>query len=200
MISRDLFEKTLRQKKINESDLNYTIDDLRSILNSVGADGAAFGVIYTYEDLFTIEMKYIEPGDDQPILFDPIVCGSLDDIFAMIPSITSIILSPDKIPPVVLSIDPSDGRLDVEQFVDLKIVFSEPMNPSTISISALPEDMWTRYGDIDYDPNSNSFNLKLHLYPDIEYEFQINGDNSKGFKDLAGNPAKKYTWKIKTSR
>ncbi len=199
-VSRNLFEKLMKQKNWQESDLNYTIEDLRSILHSVGADGAAFGIIYTYEDMFTIEMKYLEPGAERPVLFDPIVCGSIDDILETIPHMAAMILSPDKVPPTVLSVDPPDGCADVGQIVDLRIVFSEPMNPATISVSALPADMWSRFGDIGYDLKTNCFNLKLHLYPEMEYEFQVNGDDSKGFKDLAGNPASKYTWRFKTSR
>ncbi|MEE9554893.1 MAG: Ig-like domain-containing protein [candidate division Zixibacteria bacterium] len=199
-VSRELFEKTLKKKRISESDLNYTVDDLREITINLGADGAAFGHVYTAEDIFTVELRYLDRNGTEPVLFDPIVCGSIEDIYAVIPEMAALILSPDKISPEVLSVDPVDGGNDVKHFVDLKIKFSEPMNPSTVSISGKPERMWKRYGDIVYDNKSNSFLLKLHLYPDIEYEFQINGDDSKGFKDLAGNPARNYIWTFKTSR
>lgn len=200
IVSRELFEKALKSKGINESDLNYTIDDLRKMIIVLGADGAVYGHVYTSEDIFTVELRYLGSEEAEPVLFNPIVCGGIDDIHAVIPEIAALVLSPDKISPEVLSVDPVDGRTDVGQYVELKIVFSEPMNPSTISISGLPEGMWKRYGDIVYDGKTNSFLLKLRLYPDIEYEFQINGVDSKGFKDLAGNPARNHTWKFKTAR
>lgn len=200
MVSRELFKRALESKGLNESDLNYTIDDLKEMLISLGADGAAYGHVYTTEDIFTVELRYLGSKEAEPVLFDPIVCGGIDDVHSVIPEMAALVLSPDKISPEVLSVDPADGRLGVGQYVDLKIVFSEPMNPLTISISGSPERMWKRYGDIAYNYKTNCFHLKLHLYPDIEYEFQINGDDSKGFKDLAGNPARNHTWKFKTAR
>lgn len=200
LVSRDLFEKLIKQKGLDESDLNYTIDKLKSLLPALGADGAVYGHVFTSEDIFTMEIRYLGSDGGAPILFDPVICGSLDDIYAVLPEMAAVILSPDKNPPSVVSVEPADGRTDVGQYVEMKIIFSEPMNPSTISVSAMPENMWGRYGDIIYQHQSNSFIVKFHLYPEIEYKFQINGDNSKGFKDLAGNPARKFTWSFKTAR
>lgn len=199
-VSRDLFEKLIKQKGLDESDLNYTIDKLKALLPALGADGAVYGHVFTTEELFTIEARYLASDGSEPVLFDPVICGSLDDIYGVIPDLAAMVLSPDKVPPRVVSVEPANGIIDVGQYVEFKIAFSEPMNQSTISLSATPEDMWKRYGDIIYRDKTNTFLIKVHLYPDIEYKFKINGDNSKGFKDLAGNPAREFTWSFKTGR
>jgi hypothetical protein len=200
LVSRDLLAKVLKQKGLIESDLNYRIDELKDLLPVLGAEAAVYGHIYGYEEMFVIELRYLSSDSPEPILFNPVVCGSIEDIHTVVPEMANMILSPDKTPPHVVSVEPSDGQADVGQYADLKIEFSEPMNPSTFSISAVPEDMWQRYGDVVYDDGSNSFTIKMHLYPDIEYEFFINGEDSKGFKDLAGNPAPMYRWFFKTGR
>lgn len=200
LVSRDLLEKVMKQKGLSESDLNYTIDGLRSLLKPLGADAAVYGHIYTYEDMYVVELRYLNSSTGETILFDPMVCSGLDDIFEIMPEMASIILSPDKTPPHVISVEPADGQADVGQYVDMKIVFSEPMNPATISIAGKPENMWQKYGEVKYDNQKNEFIVKVHLYPDIEYKFSLNSEQSMGFKDLAGNPARTYTWKFKTGR
>jgi len=200
LVSRDLFEKAMKQGDLNESDLNYTINDLKATLKLVGADCAVYGQIYSSENIFVVDLKYIASGSDKPILFDPIICGSIADIHAVLPDIALMILAPDKSPPHVASVEPSDKAIDVSQLIEIKIVFSEPMNPSTISISGSPSHMWQRFGDYIYDEKSNSFIIKIHLYPDIMYEFRVNGEDSRGFKDLAGNPAREFIWNFKTAR
>lgn len=198
LVSRDKFLREINNSRLNESDLNYTIDKLKSILPNVGADCATYGQIYTTENLYIIELKFL-PIDSEPILFDPIICGSKDDIFDVIPDVARMIISPDKTPPHVVSVTPSDHSENVNQLVDMKIVFSEPMNPRTISISAKPERMWQRYGDIVYDESENCFNVKFQLYPGLDYTFSINGEDSRGFKDIAGNPSREYIWEFKTA-
>jgi hypothetical protein len=200
LVSRDLFEKLLKQKNLFESDLNYTVENLRSLMPAVGASGAVYGHIFSSEEIFTVELRYLESGQAEPILFDPMVCGDLKDIYAIIPEMARIILLPDKIRPHVISVRPENGRVGVSQYVEMRIEFSEPMNPATFSISAKPEGMWTQYGDVLYDEESYVFTFKLHLYPDITYEFHINGEDSKGFKDVAGNPSKEHAWTFSTGR
>lgn len=200
LVSRDLLEKIMKEKRLNESDLNYTIDDLRSLLRPLGAAAAVYGHVYTNEDMYIVEVRYLNAEPGNPILFDPIVCSGIDDIFETLPDMASMILSPDKIAPHVVSVEPADGQTNVGQYVEMKIEFSEPMNPATISISGKPENMWQKYGEVVYDSSKNEFIIKVHLYPDIEYEFSLNGELSMGFKDLAGNPARAYKWKFKTGR
>ncbi len=200
LVSRDLFEKLLKQQGLNESDLNYTVEDLRSLLSPLGASSAVYGHIFSSAELFTVELRYLESSEAEPILFDPIVCGNLKDIYTVIPEMARLILLPDKIAPHVISIKPGHGETGVSQYVEMIIEFSEPMNSATFSISGTPEGMWTQYGDVLYDEGSNVFVLNLHLYPDIMYEFHINGKDSKGFKDLAGNPSKEHVWTFSTRR
>ncbi len=200
LVSRDLFKKLLVQKGLNESDLNYSIKDLRSVMPSLGAFSAVYGHIFSSTELFTVELRYLESVEAEPILFDPIICGDIKDIHAVIPEMARLILLPDKIPPSVVSVGPEHGKTGIGQYVKMTIEFSEPMNPATSSISGTPEGMWTQYGDVVYDDRSNIFELKLHLYPNIKYEFHINGEDSKGFKDLAGNPAIKHAWTFSTGK
>jgi hypothetical protein len=200
LVSRDLFEKLLEQKGLHESDLNYTIENLKSLMPMLNASCAVYGHIFSSKGIFTVELRYLESADAEPILFDPIVCGDLKDIYAVIPEMARLVLLPDKIPPHVVSIVPEDGETQVAQYVEMVIEFSEPMNPVTSSIYGKPEGMWMQYGDILYDEELNTFVINMHLYPDITYEFHINGDNSKGFKDLAGNPSKEHVWTFSTGR
>lgn len=200
LVSRDLFEKLLKQKGLYESDLNYTIENFRSLMPALGASGSVYGHVFPSKGLLTVELRYLESGEAEPILFDPIVCGDLKDIYTVIPEMARLILSPDKIPPHVISVRPENGATGVSQYVEMKIEFSEPMNPATSSISGTPEGMWMQYGDVLYDEASHTFTFNLHLYPDITYEFHINGEDSKGFKDLAGNLSKEHIWIFSTGR
>ncbi len=200
LVSRNLFEKLLTQKGLYESDLNYTIDNLRSLMPALGASGAVYGHIFSSKGLFTVELRYLESAEAEPILFDPIVCGDIKDIYTVIPEMARLILLPDKIPPYVVSVKPENGEARVGQYVEMLIEFSEPMNPATSSISGTPEGMWMQYGDILYGEELNIFAINLHLYPNITYEFHINGEDSKGFKDLAGNPSKEHVWIFSTGR
>jgi hypothetical protein len=199
-VSRDLVDELLKRKKLNESDLNYMLEDLEPLVSTTGASGAVYGHIFSVKDLFTIEMRYLAADTTEPILFDPLVCGSIADIFAVMPEMARIILSPDKIPPVVVSVEPADGEEVVENYVDMKIRFSEPMNPETVSLSGAPELRWRRYGDVEYNEDLNLFTIKVYLNGNTEYEFYVNGEDSKGFKDVAGNPAREFIWTFSTRR
>lgn len=200
LVSRDLFNKIVGQRSLNESDLNYTIDKLSEVIRQLGASWAVYGHILSSHDILTVELRSLGLDSSEPILIDPIVCGNLSDIFLIMPDMASLILSPDKTAPQVISVMPSAGMEDVGQFIDLVIEFSKPMNPSTFAVSALPEDMWRRFGDVKYDENNHTFTLKLHLFPDIKYEFHINGAESKAFKDQNGNVAPEYVWHFTTRR
>jgi len=197
-VSDDLMSKTIAQKKLNKSDLNYIQQDLVSLMSNLNADAAVYGHILSSFDILTVELRMLEQGQSQPVLSDPIICGHVADVYKTIPRMVELVLAPDKSLPLVLAVAPQNGDQDVEQYVAMKITFSKPMNPSTFSIDGLPETMWGRYGDVDYDEKTNTFTFKLHLYPRIEYEFHVNGEEAKGFKDQHGNVATEYVWKFAT--
>lgn len=197
-VSADLISKVVAQRRLNRSDLNYIRDDLLTLMNDLNADAAVYGHILSSFDILTVELRMLEKGSPDPVLFDPIVCGQMADIYNTIPRMAALILAPDKSAPLVLSVEPRDGDKNVEQYIDMKITFSKPMNPATFSIAGLPETMWGRYGAVDYDENTNTFTFKLHLYPRIDYEFHVNGAKAKGFKDPLGNVASEYIWKFTT--
>jgi len=198
IVSEDLTTKLIRGKNLNESDLNYMLKDLKVLMNDLNADAAVYGHVLSSYDLLTVEMRLIEKNQSNPVLFDPIVCGRLHDIFQTIPRMAELVLSPDKSAPVVMSTNPPDGEKDVGQYIDMTVAFSKPMNPSTYSITGYPENMWKRYGKVSYEDSTYTFIFKLHLYPDIEYEFHINGAEAKGFKDERGNVAPEYVWRFTT--
>jgi hypothetical protein len=200
IVSRDLTAKLIARKNLKESDLNFVLEDLKTLMDNLNAEAAVYGHVLSSHDILTVELRLIERGDPQPMLFDPIVCGRLVDIYETIPRMARLILSPDKSSPIVLSVWPPDGESGVEQFVELAVTFSKPMNPATYSIMGYPENMWKRYGNVTYVDSTNSFIFNLHLYPDIEYEFHVNGSEAKGFKDNKGNVAQEYVWKFTTGR
>lgn len=198
VVSRDLTSQLIARKNLSESDLNFVIEDLRRLMVDLNADAAVYGHVISSHDILTVELRLIEKNQDKPLLFDPIVCGKLVDIYQTMPRMAELILSPDKSKPIVLSVQPSEGDKNIQQFVELKVTFSKPMNPATHSITGFPENMWKRYGKVSYIDSTNTFVFKLHLYPDIQYEFHVNGAESKGFKDGRGNVASEYVWRFTT--
>ncbi len=200
LVSRNLFEKLLAEKRLVESDLNYMTDKLKPLLPALGTKAAVYGHVYSSQGMLTVELRYLEQEMSEPILFDPFVCGSMKDVYAVIPDMARFVLATDKIRPRIVSVDPPDSAKNLGQYVDMKIEFSEPMNPATFSISAIPEGMWKRFGEIKYDDITRSFTFRLHLFPDTDYKFIINGERAKGFKDLAGNTALEYIWCFSTGR
>ena len=200
IVSSDLLSKLVKRDGYNAIDLNYIVDDLRTVMGQLNADAAIYGHILSSYDLLTLELRMIDKNGDSPILFDPIVCGTVRDLFGIMPEIAGLIMSPDKSLPQVLSVRPGNGSKDVEQYVDMTISFSKPMNPATFSITGYPENMWTRYGEVDYNDKTYTFTFKIHLYPEIEYEFHVNGAEGKGFKDVNGNVAPEYVWRFTTGK
>jgi hypothetical protein len=200
IVSQDLTSELMSRKNLNESDLNYMLKDLRILMDNLNADAAVYGHVISSHDILTVELRMIENNNPEPILFDPIVCGALPDIYETIPRMAELILAPDKSAPMVMAVKPSDGTKDVEQYIEMAVTFSKPMNPDTYSISGFPETMWSQFGDVAYIDSSRTFIFKLHLYPDIEYEFHANGDEAKGFKDEQGNVATEYVWRFTAGR
>ncbi len=200
LVSRDEVVRRLERNRMKESRLNERPADIEKLIDQLHAGGAALGRVYSTDNLITVEMQYLHSGSDNPIVYDPIVVSSLKSLYSTIPEMARIIVSPDKAPPTVVSVVPADRSRGISEFVDVKIKFSEPMNPATFSLSAKPEKLWSRYDDVAYDNTTNTFTLKMHLYPGTKYEFRINGEESIGFKDLAGNPAPEYAWSFTTGR
>ncbi len=201
LVSRDLFNKLIQAKKFDESDLNYMLKDLKTVTNALGAKGAVFGHVSSSDGLLTLDLKYLDAADSaQAVLYNSYIFSSMNELLAAIPELSRLIISPDKATPRVISVFPPPDTTGVGQFVEMVIKFSKPMNPSTFSIHAKPEKMWSRYGEVIYDPVAFSFKIKLHLYPEIKYEFQVNSNRSMGFKDLSGNPAEEFIWNFTTGR
>ena len=200
IVSDDLLMKLVKRDGYNAIDLNYIVDDLRAVMGQLNADAAIYGHILSSYDLLTLELRMIEKSGSAPILFDPIICGTVRDFYGIMPEIAGLILAPDKSLPLVLLARPRNNETDVGQYVDMTISFSKPMNPATYSITGFPENMWTRYGEIDYDEKTYTFTFRIHLYPEIDYEFHVNGAERKGFKDAGGNVAPEYVWKFSTGK
>jgi hypothetical protein len=200
VVSHSLFEQLISGKGKKESALNSNPDELKSLFPQLNAVAAVYGKVYMVEGMLTMDLKFIAQNSEMPLNISPFVIGNLRDLYGIIPEAARIILSTDKEAPRVLTVIPSDSSKGVEQYIEMKISFSEPMNPSTFSLEARPENMWSRYGEVQYDSAQYSFIFKIHLYRDIDYEFAINGGKGRGFKDLTGNPAQEYIWKFSTKR
>ena len=198
VVSEDLTRQLMRRRKLNESDLNYMPQDLKGLMTDLNADAAVYGHVLSSNDILTVELRMIQAGNNDLVLLDPIVCGDLADIFFTIPRMAELILAPDKSAPIVLSVQPGNGTKEVEQYIEMAITFSKPMNPSTHSIAGFPENMWKRFGDVTYIDSTRTFLFKIHLYPNIDYEFHVNGAEAKGFKDVKGNVASEYIWRFST--
>lgn len=105
-----------------------------------------------------------------------------------------------KIPKVV-SIEPFDNN---SQNVDtsvkvMTINFSQPMNEKHYSFNygQLGKDAYPIKDILRYTNNNKSFQIKMELKPDKEYEMIITG---LSFKNLEGYPLKGYTVKFKTGK
>jgi len=198
LVSNDLANKLIRQKGYSESDLNYRTDHIKNLMPQLNADAVVYGHVFTSNDIISVELRYLESGADTPRMYPPIICGNLRDVYQSTKDMAEIVMTRDKEAPTVVSINPANGADSVEQYVELKIQFSEPMNPSTFSLSGEPETMWKRFGEVTYDEHTYTFTINLHLYPKINYGFCINGENGVGFKDISGNPATEYRWEFTT--
>jgi len=138
VVSHNLFEQLIRSRGKTESDLNFMPDEIKSILPQLNGQGAVYGQVYMSHGMLTMDMKYIEGNLPAPIIINPFVVGNLKDLYNVIPEAAYIILSPDKESPSVISVSPSDNSDKLDEYLDMKISFSEPMNPETFSLKAKP--------------------------------------------------------------
>ena len=93
--------------------------------------------------------------------------------------------SPDLIPPVISSTDPLNNAINVALTKVVAIVFSEPMNPSTISASTftLKQGTTAIAGTVAYSGTTATFTPSAPLSNNSIYTATI----TTGAKDLAGN-------------
>ncbi len=95
----------------------------------------------------------------------------------------------DATPPSVTSVAPANGASNVSVSTTVRIVFSKPMNPSTVNASTISlsgAGVGVVSGAINYDPSSTSltFSPTSALQNGIAYTITV----STGATDAAGNP------------
>ena len=105
--------------------------------------------------------------------------------------------TPDTTPPSVVSINPVDGATGISRSTTVSAIFSEAMNPSTLTTSVFT---LTNTGPVAASINYNPATLTATLTPNsilaplATYTAQI----SAGAQDAAGNPLPLTTWSFTT--
>ncbi len=198
VVSRGVLESAIGKQGYSENDLNYNPARLSRLIAALNAQGAVYGQVYQKDGLIIMDTYYIEPDYEKPVDIDPMVGYSGDDILEMTWDLAVLLSHPDKTRPRVVSVSPPDSSIITDDRTDIVIRFSEPMNPDSYCLKGEPEDMFFTYGEVDYDPEMNSFKFNVHLYPEIKYRFWVNGPGVKPFKDTTGNVADSFNWSIET--
>lgn len=198
VVSRSVLEKAINGEGCSENDLNYSPSRLSRLVAPINATGAVYGQVYQKNGLIIMDTYYIEPGYEKPVDFDPMVGFSGEDILEMTWDLAVILSQSDKTRPKVISVSPSDNAVIPNDRTEITICFDEPMNPDCYFLKGEPEDMFFTYGEVEYDSKTNCFKFNVHLYPDMKYEFWVNGPGLKPFKDTTGNVAASYQWSLET--
>lgn len=96
VVSCDLWNKLLKERDYNESDMNYNPTVLSGLLLPLGAKGAVYGQLYRKSEMFIIDCYYIEVGSNKAVDFEPIVGATEEDVFKLAEEIALILSRPDK--------------------------------------------------------------------------------------------------------
>jgi len=198
VMTRSKLEIAIAREGCSENDLNYSPSKLSRLVVGLNAKGAVYGQVYQKDGLIIMDSYYIEANNDKPVYFDPMIGFSGDDILEMTWDLAVILSHDDKTCPQVVSVSPSDSALVSNDRAEITICFDEPMNPESYCLTGEPEDMYFPYGEVEYDPETYCFKFNVHLYPDMNYRFWVNGPGLKPFKDTTGNVAGSYNWSLKT--
>jgi hypothetical protein len=110
----------------------------------------------------------------------------------------------DATPPTVASVTPSNGAVDVKTAENVKITFSEVMDPTTIHTGAIelrsPANGLIE-ATVSYDNNTKTATLDptVSLAASTTYKATVRG-GANGIQDAAGNPLKAdFTWSFTTA-
>ena len=96
--------------------------------------------------------------------------------------------------PSVLSVFPADGATNVDLVQDLRLRFSEPMNPGSMELDL--GGGFTPDGQYHYEPDHKEFVIPVRLLPGQTNDMSINFFG--GFKSVSGTAARKFHWKFTT--
>ncbi len=95
---------------------------------------------------------------------------------------------PDAKRPTVVRTDPKSGRRDVPLNIQLRVIFSEPVNPATVTNSTLVIEQQRSQidGDITVSPDGllATFLPRAELLPETEYTISV----GSGILDIDGSP------------
>jgi len=198
MVERSAWESLLKRQNLREVDLNSDPLKLSSLLPTLGATGAVYGQAYPKNELFVMDCYFVEAGSKTPFEFEPMLGFGIEDLYDLTWNVALIISKPDKTRPEVVAVSPSANASGIEQYSEIKVVFNEPMNPDSYGLAGEPEDLFFAFDKVEYDSQGCSFTFSVHLYPNREYRFWINGPGLKPFMDTTGNVARQYQWSFKT--
>ena len=97
--------------------------------------------------------------------------------------------------PSVVSVFPADGATNVEVRQDLRIRFSEPMNPASMELQ-WRSGGFVSDGQVRYAPDHDEFVVPVRLMPGQTNDISMNFFG--GFKNVSGTAAREFHWKFTT--
>lgn len=111
-------------------------------------------------------------------------------------------LGPDTKPPLVTSVFPASGSVNVDTETIITVIFSEPMDPAKINILTLElrDSAGVIPAVVTYESTAMTATLdpSSSLTPETEYIVRVVGGED-GVTDIAGNPlTDDYTWSFTT--
>jgi tetratricopeptide (TPR) repeat protein len=98
--------------------------------------------------------------------------------------------------PRVVFVWPPDGATRVDNRQDMRIRFSQPMEPANFEIVWYSGGFLT-HGQFRYDSISNEFIFPMQFLPGSTNKLRI-GLAGEGFRGTNGNPADEFTWQFTT--
>ncbi|MFC1794211.1 S41 family peptidase [Planctomycetota bacterium] len=103
--------------------------------------------------------------------------------------------------PKVVSVEPSEGTLNVATDTELRVRFDKPMYPSTLQIE-WKDGGFHECGQIRYDETKYEFTIPVHLEAGCQHRIVINPDPEpgiqKGFQSIYQTGAESLTWAFST--
>ena len=102
---------------------------------------------------------------------------------------------PDDLPPVVLSVEPAVGAVDVDPAIkEIRVTFSKKMTDKSWSWPtgnkyAEPK---VEGGEIHFERDGRTCVMPVKLEPGKTYVVGVNSERFRGFRDTQGHPALPY--------
>ena len=107
---------------------------------------------------------------------------------------------PDDLPPVVLSVEPAVGAIDVDpRLKEIRVTFSKKMTDKSWSWPTGNKYASPKLeGTIHFDRELRTCVMPVKLEPGKTYVIGVNSERFHGFKDAQGHPALPYLMVFRT--